>query len=58
MVFVFSEGYAVCAPSYTTRMDANFMLWFGILGGSFGDGSYERWLPDFHTMLATWHWYQ
>jgi len=34
-----------------------YALWYGVVGGTIGDGSYERWLPDFHSMLATWHWY-
>jgi hypothetical protein len=36
---------------------ALFALWYGTVGGTRGDGSHERWLPDFHSMLATWHWY-
>lgn len=34
-----------------------FMLWYATVGGAIGDGAYERYLADFHTMLATWHWY-
>jgi len=34
-----------------------YALWYGVVGGTTGDGSYENWLPGFHTMLATWHWY-
>jgi len=34
-----------------------FALWYGAVGGTLGDGSHERWLPHFHSMLATWHWY-
>ena len=34
-----------------------FALWYGTVGGTPQDGSHERWLPDFHSMLATWHWY-
>jgi len=34
-----------------------YALWYGVVGGTTGDGSYENWLPAFHTMLATWHWY-
>jgi hypothetical protein len=34
-----------------------FALWYGTVGGTIGDGSHERWLPDFHSMLASWHWY-
>jgi hypothetical protein len=34
-----------------------YALWYGVVGGTIGDGSYERWLPDFHSMMATWHWY-
>jgi hypothetical protein len=34
-----------------------FALWYGAVGGTLQDGSHERWLPDFHSMLATWHWY-
>ncbi len=33
------------------------VVWYTVVGGALGDGSHERWLPDFHTMLATWHWY-
>lgn len=35
-----------------------FMLWYATVGGRIGDGGYERYLTDFHTMLATWHWYR
>jgi hypothetical protein len=34
-----------------------FALWHGAVGGTLQDGSHERWLPDFRSMLATWHWY-
>lgn len=34
-----------------------FAFWYGTVGGPPGDGSHERWLPDFHSILATWHWY-
>jgi hypothetical protein len=34
-----------------------YALWYGIVGGTTGDGSYETWAPHFRTMLATWHWY-
>jgi hypothetical protein len=37
--------------------DTHYMLWFNIVDARVGDGSYETWLPHFHTMLATWHWY-
>jgi hypothetical protein len=37
--------------------DTMYALWYGVVGGTTGDGSYENWLPAFHTMLATWHWY-
>jgi hypothetical protein len=33
------------------------MLWFNIVDARVGDGSYENFLPHFHTMIATWHWY-
>ena len=42
---------------HVTRNGVHFMLWYGIVGGIVGDGSHERWLPDLHTMLSTWHWY-
>ena len=35
----------------------SFLLWYNVTDAKVGDGSYERWLPDFHTMIATWHWY-
>jgi hypothetical protein len=35
----------------------SYALWYGIIGGTAGDGSYETWVSHFHTMLATWHWY-
>jgi hypothetical protein len=38
--------------------DTHYMLWFNIVDAQVGDGSYETWLPHFHTMIATWHWYQ
>jgi hypothetical protein len=34
-----------------------YALWYGVVGGTIGDGAYDRWLADFHTMMATWHWY-
>jgi hypothetical protein len=40
-----------------TRNGLQFIIWFSVVGGAFGDGSHERWLPHFRTMLATWHWY-
>lgn len=36
---------------------SQFLLWYNIVDASVGDGSYERWLPDLHSMIATWHWY-
>jgi hypothetical protein len=38
--------------------DTLYALMYGVVGGQLGDGSYERWLPHFHTMIATWHWYR
>ena len=35
----------------------SYALWYTVEGGQPGDGSFETWLPHFHTMLATWHWY-
>jgi len=37
--------------------DTHYMLWFNIVDAQVGDGSYEAWLPHFHSMIATWHWY-
>jgi hypothetical protein len=34
-----------------------FALWYGTVGGRPGDGSYEASLPQFLSMLASWHWY-
>ncbi|MDQ6874917.1 MAG: hypothetical protein M3042_07645 [Actinomycetota bacterium] len=34
-----------------------YALWYGTVGGALGDGSHEHWLPAFHSLLATWHWY-
>lgn len=34
-----------------------YAFWYGTVGGALGDGSHERWLPAFHSLLATWHWY-
>lgn len=39
------------------RAGVSYAIWYTIAGGNAGDGSYEAWLPHFHTMLATWHWY-
>lgn len=41
---------------HTSRHGVHYVLWFGVLGGQVHDGSHERWLPHFHTMLATWQW--
>jgi hypothetical protein len=49
---VFDRCYGTFAHGGTL-----YALWYGVVGGPIGDGAYERWLPDFHTMMATWHWY-
>jgi hypothetical protein len=49
---IFDRGYGAFAHS-----DVLYALWYGVVGGTVGDGSHERWLPDFHSMMATWHWY-
>lgn len=38
--------------------DTHYMLWFNIVDARVGDGSFEAWLPHFHSMIATWHWYR
>jgi hypothetical protein len=45
-----------CYGSIAHR-DTHYMLWYNIVDARVGDGSYEAWLPHFHTMIATWHWY-
>jgi hypothetical protein len=42
---------------HLNRHGVPYGIWYSVLGGAVGDGSHERWLPDFRTMLATWHWY-
>jgi len=34
-----------------------FAFWYGTVGVTPGDGSHERWLPEFYNVLATGHWY-
>jgi hypothetical protein len=40
-----------------THAGTLYALWYTVVGGTAGDGSYEAWAPHFRTMLATWHWY-
>jgi hypothetical protein len=43
--------------THTTHNGIHWLVWYGVVGGTLGDGSHERWLPHLYTMLATWHWY-
>ncbi len=48
---------STAAMARSSHAGTLYALWYGVVGGTTADGSYENWLPAFHTMLATWHWY-
>lgn len=52
-----SEGPADRCYGALAHAGTLYALWYGAVGGTPGDGSYEAWVSHFHTMLATWHWY-
>jgi hypothetical protein len=52
-----AEGLVDRCYGSIVHRDTHIMLWFNIVDARVGDGSYEAFLPHFHTMIATWHWY-
>jgi hypothetical protein len=52
-----AEGLVDRCYGSIAHRDTHYMLWFNIVDARVGDGSYENFLPHFHTMIATWHWY-
>jgi hypothetical protein len=52
-----AEGWVDRCYGSIAHRDTHYMLWFNIVDARVGDGSYEAFLPHFHTMIATWHWY-
>lgn len=52
-----SNGWVDRGMGSIAHKGNSFLLWYNITDAKVGDGSYERWLPHVHTMIATWHWY-
>ena len=52
-----AEGLVDRGYGSIVHRDTHYMLWYNIVDARVGDGSYEAWLPHFHTMIASWHWY-